>query len=230
MTSKDIWWRYARSHHVYGFLFGMALLTLCDVAFGSVQIVFPTTHVAIMFRRELPIVFASLAVGSLQSTMENMECAATGSLRRMQWLHVTATVLLAAALVGITELFISSSAIALLLVRAFVIWTGMAMLSGRIFGWSLAWLLPMSTIFPLTYLAQDATGRDSWWDWTIQSVTLWPCWIIAGASLIFGIAAMSLTPWHLSVMKNPLRITPSPHQTGGREDKPIPRSDTDNVG
>lgn len=192
---------YARSHNLLGLAVGLLFLTGCDAAFGSQLLSFPFEHggqtTGVPMRRELPIAFASLAAGSLHSKMRQLELAGATTLRSYESRHLMAVYTATTVLVGGTELIVNGAESSVLLIRALLIWLGLAVLSGRIFGRSLSWILPVATIFPLTYLGQDETGRDRWWDWTGQSAFSVLCWSLAICSTIVGLAAFYLTPWHI---------------------------------
>ncbi len=55
----------------------------------------------------------------------------------------------------------------------------MAMLSGRVLRWALAWVLPLASFLPLTYFGADNAGRYYWWYWPRQPAGQVPCALIA---------------------------------------------------
>jgi len=189
--------RYARAHHARSLLIGFAAVTSCIAVIGTWEVSFPAANgvSTFPFGRELPIVIASLIGGSLDSEMTTLEETSTVTLRRLQWTHAIAVVLLGVLLTGGSEVVVATSSEALMAVRGLLIWTGLAMLSGRIFGWLLSWLLPVMTVFPLIYFGQDLLGVPRWWDWTSQPATYLPCWLLASGSLIVGACSFALTSW-----------------------------------
>ncbi|WP_441251316.1 hypothetical protein [Kitasatospora sp. McL0602] len=193
--------RYARVHHVHGLAIGLALVTVCDALFGSINISLPAGNAAgvavIPFRRELPIAFAALAAGSLHSVVADMERAASKTFRTYEVAHAIAVSAITVVLLGSAEAVFTTTELAVLMMRALLIWLGLAFLSGRIFGWMLSWVLPTLTIFPLTYYGAEDLGRHRWWDWTGQSAGSLPCWALAAVSLTVGAGALALTPWRL---------------------------------
>ncbi|MEV7778724.1 hypothetical protein [Kitasatospora sp. NPDC088351] len=196
--------RFARSHNVRGIFTVFALVAVCDALFGSVMLQLPYTNggTGIPFRREIPLVFATVSVAGLASLMQRFEETATTAFRRAQLAWIAGVVALSAAVLGVEELVISSPAVAVLLTRGLLIWTGLALLSGRLFGWRLSFILPLASVFPLTYWQYDAQGRNRWWDWTNQPPTAWPCWALAVVALGIGCAAMTLTPWRAARMRS----------------------------
>lgn len=152
-------------------------------------------------RRELPVAFAAIAAGSLHSRMNQLELAASRALRRYETLHLLTVILATVVLVGSTELAVSDGTLAIVLTRALLVWFGLALLSGRFFGRWLSWILPVATIFPITYFGQDEQGRVQWWDWTGQPPSSVGCAAIAVVSMAVGIGAFYLTPWHLHALR-----------------------------
>ncbi|MFE7528705.1 hypothetical protein ACFU7Y_23745 [Kitasatospora sp. NPDC057542] len=194
-------WRYARVHHAYGLAVGLALVTACDALFGSINISIPAGNAAgvavVPFRRELPIAFAALAAGSLHSVMADMERAASKTFRTYEVTHVVVVSAVTVVLLGSAEAIFTTTELAVVMMRALLIWLGLALLSGRIFGWMLSWILPVLTIFPLTYYGAGDLGRHRWWDWTGQSSASLPCWLLAVVSMAIGAVALGLTPWRM---------------------------------
>ncbi|MFF4960438.1 hypothetical protein [Streptomyces sp. NPDC001222] len=72
-------------------------------------------------------------------------------------------------------------------------------------GWRFSWILPLVTLFPLTYWQTDGLGRFRWWDWTDQPGASIPCWGIAIGSLLAGGVAITLTPWRVARLWRGLR-------------------------
>ncbi|MFE5584508.1 hypothetical protein [Kitasatospora sp. NPDC056531] len=139
----------------------------------------------------------ALAAGSLHSRAQQMEDAASSALRKYETRHLLAVSVVTVLLVGGTQLAVKGTDLAIVASRAVLVWLGLALLSGRIFGRWLSWILPVATIFPLTYLGQDHTGQDYWWDWTGQQPSSIACWVIAALSMAAGLAAFYLTSWHV---------------------------------
>ncbi|MFE4977874.1 hypothetical protein ACFRAR_37945 [Kitasatospora sp. NPDC056651] len=185
---------------------GLIVLTAVSAFFGSQVLALPGGGpggmTGVPMRRELPIAFAALAAGSLNSRMDQFELVAGPKLRAYEIWHALIAGGVSVALVGGTEFFASGADLAIVLARACVIWFGLALLSGRIFGRKLSWIIPVGTIFPLTYLGADSAGRVRWWEWTGQSPDSLPCWGIAVVSTVCGLAAFLLTPWHVRAFRS----------------------------
>ncbi|MEU2056084.1 hypothetical protein [Streptomyces bungoensis] len=192
---------YLRAHRFRGIAVGWAVLIACDVAFGSARLDFPFSgsgSSATPLRHEIPLALAVLAVGGLGSAMDSLEETAASGFRRVEISCIVGAVSAAAALLVAAEAFVSPMDTVLLLLRGLLIWVGLALLSGRAWGWRFSWILPLVTLFPLTYWQIDGLGRFRWWDWTDQPGSSMPCWGIAVGSLLAGGGAMALTPWRLN--------------------------------
>lgn len=199
---------YVRAHHGAAVLVGFVLIALVDIGLGSVVLTFPAlggTSTGFPLRRHLPIGFVAVAVGSLASRMAGPEETASFVQRRWERWHVAAASILCLAVVASTEAVASGERVALMMVRATVLWLGLAFVSGRVLGRRHAWILPVASIFPASYLAQNSRGDDAWWDWTGQPPGGVACAVLAGAVFVAGIAAFELTPWRVAEWRGRLR-------------------------
>ncbi|MFJ3306232.1 hypothetical protein ACIPSA_24560 [Streptomyces sp. NPDC086549] len=196
---SESWIRYLQAHRFRGIAVGGALVIVCDVAFGSARLVFPFSGggSAIPLRHEIPLALAVIAVSGLGSAMDSLEETAAKGFRRVEIAGLVGAVSVAALLLVAAEALVSPVDTVLLLLRGLLIWVGLALLSGRVWGWRLSWILPLVTLFPLTYWQVDGLGRFRWWDWTDQPGSSAPCWGIAIGSLLAGGVAMALTPWRV---------------------------------
>ncbi|MFJ3220358.1 hypothetical protein ACIPLC_31110 [Kitasatospora sp. NPDC086801] len=205
----DMIWRYLRLHRLEVVCLGLLATCTTSAVVGSLVAVLPSGGpsgtVSIPLRSYLPLTSAVIAVSSRHSAMADMEAAGSHWLKRSELLHTAAVAALVVVLTGVTELFVSTPEVAVVLSRAAVIWVGLAVLSGRLFGWLLSWILPVITLFPLTYLAEDENGGDRWWDWTQQEATSWPCWALAGVSMLIAACAMAATSWRTAALAGRVR-------------------------
>ncbi|MEV0484162.1 hypothetical protein AB0I69_26570 [Streptomyces sp. NPDC050508] len=201
---RESWIRYLQAHRFPGIAVAWAVVIACDVAFGSARLDFPFSgggSSATPLRHEIPLALAVIAVGGLGSAMDSLEEAAAKGFRRVEISCLVGAVSAAAVLLVAAEALVSSMGTVLLLLRGLLIWAGLALLSGRAWGWRFSWILPLVTLFPLTYWQIDGLGRFRWWDWTDQPGSSIPCWGIAIGSVLAGGAAMALTPWRVSRLR-----------------------------
>ncbi|MEV7087459.1 hypothetical protein AB0O07_16405 [Streptomyces sp. NPDC093085] len=205
-NSIDLWLRYARAHHIHAVLAALMAVIACDIAFGSARLDFPFADTQgsgnIPLRHVLPLALAVISAGSLNSAMRPLEEVGSTSFRLVELSFLIGAILLAAAMLAVAEFFISPVDVTVRLLRSLLIWSGIALLSGRLFGWRLGWVFPLLSLLPLTYWQKDASGNSRWWDWTNQPGAAMPCWGIAVISLIVGGAALALSPWRVARLRN----------------------------
>jgi hypothetical protein len=83
-----------------------------------------------------------------------------------------------------------------LVARALVAWFGLALLSGRVLGWSYSWILPSAIMCVLLYWGHDRRGQDyRWWEFSAHPVSHLPSLIIAAILFVGGLVAYMLSPW-----------------------------------
>jgi hypothetical protein len=193
--------RFARAHNIMVVVPAIATLALGEAFLGSRQVPLPANHETFDFRWILLIGLAALTSGSLTGPMASFEEAASRAARRLEIAYLGCVVLSVVVVVGGTEFAVTGMAEAVLAVRGLLIWSGLAMFSGRLFGWSLSCVFPFSTILPLTYWEQSATGGNRWWNWLAQPTTSGACWLLAAGSFALGVAAIAATPWRLAPLR-----------------------------
>lgn len=187
---------YARAHHVLGYAIGLAVLGLVDVLVGSRQIALPMSGASIAFVREIPSAYAALAVGTFATAMADFERSAAQRAARVRLAHLALAIVATTVVQGVVELAAESSGSAIIAMRSVLIWQGLALISARLMGETLCWVLPLASILPLTYFQQASDGSNRWWAWPSQSSTSLACWLLAAASLTIGISAFQSDLWN----------------------------------
>lgn len=199
VMNSDLW-RFLRTRHVVALAAGLVSVGLLDIMLGGHVLSFPGAGfkpVGVPMRRDLPMFDAILVAGSLNSQMSGFESAAGRVFFRAEAVYLWCASAVALLAVVSAQVIATDFETAILLCRALVIWLALAVISGRIFGRSLSWILPVVTVFPLSYLAQDSAGRDYWWDWTEQSAFQFPLWVVALVCAAVSVIAFSAAPWRL---------------------------------
>lgn len=195
---------YLRAHHGRAVLVGFLIVAAIDVMLGSTVLTLPSLggkSTGFPLRHHLPIGFVAVAVGSLASQMAGPEETAGAIHRRWEQWHAAAASALCVGTVTATEFVATGERTALMMMRATVFWLGLAFLSGRLLGRKHAWIGPVASIFPASYLAQDASGYDAWWDWIGQRPDSASCAALAAGVFVTGVVAYELTPWRLAGLR-----------------------------
>lgn len=139
---------YSRAHHLPQMLIGYAAATAIACWAGSGDIVLPAANsrgwseMASVAATTIP--FAAFAAGSLHSSMGSLEQAATQRLVRAEVVHVVLSLLLAATLISTVTVVAGSVGGAVEAIRNLALYAGLALVSGRLFGRSLSWILPIA--------------------------------------------------------------------------------------
>lgn len=141
---------------------------------------------------------ATLPAALADSELSDLEQTATGVLRRHESLLLLAGIgVTGAILAGAVWLRIGSDA-ALISLRIFAAWLGMALLSGRAFGTSRFGIVPGIALFIVT--VTNSTPAPLWAQVVTGTPEHWPSLLCALAALAVGVAAHSLTPWRLRAL------------------------------
>jgi hypothetical protein len=144
-----------------------------------------------------PIPFAILAAGSLHSSMAPLETAASGRLLRAEATHMAVALATTIALLGTITAITGSAIAAAEAIRNLALYTGLALLSGRLFGRTLSWILPLADFTIIDFWGSDGL-HPHWYAWQFQTYADAASWAAAGAWLITGIVAFALPPRAIS--------------------------------
>ncbi len=125
--------------------------------------------------------------------MGSLEQAATQRLVRAEVVHVVLSLLLAATLISTVTVVAGSVGGAVEAIRNLALYAGLALVSGRLFGRSLSWILPIADFVIVDFWGVDG-AHPHWWAWQFQVYDNGWSWIAAGAVLAAGLAALTLPP------------------------------------
>lgn len=198
-AADDRWgplFRYARPRRPLALAIGFAAVITTQVLVSGQLASLPSAEGSPIFPYQIlpPVAMACLIVAGLSSPCRELEETAAGTALR----HAENVQLAVATAIAATSLTVTADpGAAAILVRALLIWTGLALLSGRILGPTLAWVLPLSTTFPLIYFGWDTHTQSRWWNWLDQPTAHVPTWILAAISLAVGLLSRYATPWRL---------------------------------
>ncbi len=144
--------------------------------------------------RLLALGAAVLPVLALHSQLADLEVVATRRLRRLQRGYLAgmgSTCALIYLGLSATTLPVTALAVA---ARAWIAWFGLALLSGAVLGWRLAWVLPAIAAVIVIYWGYMGDGY-AWWEFSARPHDDLLSLILSVGLLAVGVAAYSATPW-----------------------------------
>ncbi|MGN9811991.1 hypothetical protein ACTMSW_21860 [Micromonospora sp. BQ11] len=187
---------YFKAHHGYLLIASVAIVAVGHYLSGNLSLVLPANQpLNVPLRRIIPLAFVFAACVVMHCPAADFENAGGRNAGRAEFFSLVAATVLAGGLLGSVELAVSSLSGAAVVLRSFIIWLGIGMLSARIFGPGLAWILPLCTIFPIAYLGQLPDNTPHWWNWTMQPASNVPLWLLMVCSLVTGSLALLLRSW-----------------------------------
>ncbi|MFI5942536.1 hypothetical protein [Streptomyces uncialis] len=193
MTGSDLL-RYARVHRGAAVLAAAAAVALLSALFGGTHIALPSigsggVTTGVPFRHELPLLSAVFLTAALDGTMSAHNEMGASAMHRLRLLYCTGLTLAACAVSFSTEALAVGPGAGAVFVRSLLIWLGLALLSVRLLGHQLGWVVPLASAFFLIWYPH------SWWDWTSSPATDPFSWTVAATALSVGVAATAATPW-----------------------------------
>jgi hypothetical protein len=105
-----------------------------------------------------------------------------------------------------------SDEIAVAVLRGFIGWWGISVLSGRLLGWRLSWAGPLATLPVLIFWGSGQSG-PRWWEFTARPAIDGPAWALATALLAVGVLAYTANTWRRHQLRAALRtVERVPHR------------------
>ncbi len=193
MTDSDLL-SYARAHRGLAVLAQTAAVALLSAFFGGTHIALPSigsggVTTGVPYRHELPLLSAVFLTAALDGAMSAHDEMGASAMHRFRLMYCTGLTLTACAFSFSTEALAVNSEAGVVFVRSLLIWLGLALLSVRMLGHQLGWIIPLASAFLLIWYPHNR------WDWTSNSATDTFTWAVAAIALSVGVAAISATPW-----------------------------------
>ncbi|MER8235905.1 hypothetical protein [Streptomyces sp. NPDC094049] len=175
-------------------LAGVTVVALLSAFFGGTRIALPSLGSAslstgVPYRQELPLLSAVFLTAAFGGTMSAHEETGSQAMHRLHLVYCVALALVACALSFGTETLAVGPEGGIVFVRSLLIWFGLALLSIRLLGQQLGWVLPMASAFLLIWYPLN------WWDWTASPADNAVGWATAVIALAMGVTATAATPW-----------------------------------
>ncbi|MFJ8730472.1 hypothetical protein [Streptomyces bauhiniae] len=186
--------RYARVHRAGAVLLATAAVALLSALFGGTNIALPSigsggVTTGVPYRQELPLLSAVFLTAALDGAMSAHDEMGAATMHRVCGTYRAVLTLVVCAFSFGTEALSVGPEAGVVFVRSVLIWFGLALLSVRLLGQHLSWVIPLASAFFLIWYPYN------WWDWTANSPGDPFSWTVAGISLATGTAATAATPW-----------------------------------
>ncbi|MFF5333639.1 hypothetical protein [Streptomyces sp. NPDC013181] len=176
-------------------------MAVLSAFFGGTRIAVPdfgnSDHsTGIPFRRELPLLSAVFLTAALGGDMATHEESGTSRAHGVRTGYLAGLTVIACGVSFVVEAVAVGSGGGAVYLRSVLIWFGLALVSVRIFGSQLGWVVPLASVFPLIWWG------PAWWDWTTTRSVDPFSWGLAALAVSLGLVATAITPWRLRRMKN----------------------------
>ena len=202
-TSPDrtVLFLYARVHRLVFVILALASIPITEIAVGNRQILLPGSRGSLTFRTLAPALVASLLVANRHTEMKDWEAASAHALRSLHDYAFYLGIGLAAVTTFLSQALINDISTAAVIGRSFLMSTALALVSGSLTSWKTAWILPLASYFPLTYLQLDGNGLSRWWNWPGRPPWDASSWLLAIASFVVGVVLVwavetRVAAWH----------------------------------
>jgi len=140
---------------------------------------------------------------ALHSELGSLEEARTARLVHLQRCYLLLLSCVCAALfLALAALSLQPADVAVM-ARSLAAWLGLALLSGRVLGWRLAWVLPVLTLCVLVYWGGSAAQVDpfDWWEFSARPAGDVPSLVVSAALLASGMLAYFFSAWRITALK-----------------------------
>lgn len=199
---------FARARKLPGIALLSVILILLMVLARSMSIHLPAADgeaLTVPLRFMIPLLLAVITCGCVHGRLGVLDGMYYHSQEKPQILLLGGVTLITAALMGILQAVALEPAEAFLVVRNYLGFLGIGLVSGRLIGWQFCWALPLLSLFPLTYFPRNADGDLNWWVFIVAPPGDLTSWIVVVFLLISGAIAVALSPWRLFQIKGLFR-------------------------
>lgn len=179
---------------------GVTAVAVLSAFFGGTRIAVPSlgdSHYStgVPFRRELPMLSAVFLTAAFGGDMATHEEAGTSRMHRVRAGYIGSLIVITCGVSFATESLAVGYEQGVVYLRSILIWFGLALVSMRLFGNQLGWIIPLASAFPLVWFG------PAWWDWTATRPTDLFSWALAALAVCMGLTATSASRWRLHAMR-----------------------------
>ncbi|WCD87315.1 hypothetical protein KPP03845_103691 [Streptomyces xanthophaeus] len=164
---------YARSRNLPRAALAALAVAVATVVFTGTRVDFPDFRYLVDFSIPVaavaPVAYAVVLGTTFHSPMADLEHTAAQPVQGFRRLHLVALTLLAVVLAALPMLSGLPAEVFAASARNAAGYLGLAVISGRLFGSGLAWLLPLGTFGPTLLLGVGPTGEPELWAWSIRA-------------------------------------------------------------
>lgn len=145
--------------------------------------------------RMLAMGAAVAPIVSMYSQLTSLEAVATNRLRRYQRGYLAGMGFGGASIyLGIAATTLPPAVLAII-ARSWLAWSGLALISGVLLGWRLAWTLPVGVSVILWFWGSVGPDLYAWWEFSARPHDDLPSLLLSVGLLLSGIGAYWATPW-----------------------------------
>lgn len=166
------------------------LVALAATAFAGPRVAVPEFRYLVDFSvpvaEVVPLAHAVILATTLFSPMADLEQTSAQPMRRHRAVYLVAPLALALGLSALPLLAGATGQVTLSTVRNVVGYLGLAMISARLFGSGLAWLLPLGVFGPTLLLGVGNENTPESWAWSLHPATSTSAMALAAALWLAG--------------------------------------------
>ncbi|WP_328474917.1 hypothetical protein OHA21_16495 [Actinoplanes sp. NBC_00393] len=193
---------YLRLRRAHWLVAAMVLIGAVVAGWGQFEAPTPAAvdggGTSVAFWRLFAVGSATVPVLALTSPLQSLETTAGTAFHRVRAIVLAAAFVLSCACVLAGAVIGVGATVVPVLLRALLAWMGLALVGGRVFGWSRCWILPWATMCGVLYWGHSGSGEGlRWWEFTGQPIEHLPSLLLSLGLFAAGLLAGVLTPWRI---------------------------------
>lgn len=142
---------------------------------------------------------------SLHSSLSDLEHVSTSKHREVERRYLVAVSgVCMGAFIGGAAVSLPMNVV-LVVFRSLLAWLGLALVSGRVLSWRLAWVLPAVVLAMLLGAGGGGGGQYAWWEFSVQEYDNLPSLLLSLLVSACGLLAFASTPWRIAGVRRAWR-------------------------